>query len=442
MSPDAPNVDITSHDTYVDGVPHEVFARMRATEPVAWTEEADGGRGFWSLTKYDDVLYASRHTELFSSRLGIRMEDMDAEETEARRTMMEMDSPGTHAPPAHRGATVHARAPSRTTRAPCENSPRKCCHNLHGSEEFDFVKDVARELPMKMLGRLLGLPNEDLDWLVSRGDALIGNSDPDFTDYVVDQSDTSAYRLLPFRSPVAIELFEYAQQALEERRLTPTHDVLTALLAPTKDGDTLDDPTLKNFFTLMVAAGNDTTRYTMTAGTQVFIERPEIFAALPDDGRGPDEAPRRRGPALGEHDHALSSHRRRRHRTARSETRQGRQGRPLVHLGELRRRAVRRPLRLHQGPRAERPRRLRTPQRAPLPRRAPRATRIARDVRRDGQGLVEYRSGRPQRTIPIELHQRDEEAPGSRDLALEEREILAHLPVGRRAGVTLPLGCA
>ena len=71
---------------------------------------------------------------------------------------------------------------------------------------------------MKMLGRLLGLPNEDLDWLVSRGDALIGNSDPDFTDYVVDQSDTSAYRLLPFRSPVAIELFEYAQQALEERR--------------------------------------------------------------------------------------------------------------------------------------------------------------------------------------------------------------------------------
>ena len=115
----------------------------------------------------------------------------------------------------------------------------------------------------------------------------IGNSDPDFTDYVVDQSDTSAYRLLPFRSPVAIELFEYAQQALEERRLTPTHDVLTALLAPTKDGDTLDDPTLKNFFTLMVAAGNDTTRYTMTTGTQVFMERPEIFAAIPtmDEGQ-------------------------------------------------------------------------------------------------------------------------------------------------------------
>jgi hypothetical protein len=280
MSPEATAVDITSHDTYVDGVPHEVFARLRETDPVAWTEEADGGRGFWSLTKYEDVLYASRHTELFSSRLGIRMEDMDAEETEARRTMMEMDSPE-HT----RLRRIVARPFTPRAVADYEGAVRELARevlaNLDGKDEFDFVKDVARELPMKMLGRLLGLPNEDLDWLVSRGDALIGNTDPDFTDYVVDQSDTSAYRLLPFRSPVSIELFEYAQLALEERRITPTHDVLTTLLAPAKDGDTLDDSTLKNFFTLMVAAGNDTTRYTMTAGAQVFIEHPEIFAALP-----------------------------------------------------------------------------------------------------------------------------------------------------------------
>jgi cytochrome P450 len=158
---------------------------------------------------------------------------------------------------------------------------REVLSNLDGRTEFDFVKSVARELPMRMLGRLLGLPDGDLDWLVSRGDALIGNTDSDFTDYVVDQTDTSEYRLLPFRSPVALELFEYAHQALEERRITPTHDVLTALLEPNNDGDSLDDMTLKNFFTLMIAAGNDTTRYTMTAGVQVFMEHPEIFSALP-----------------------------------------------------------------------------------------------------------------------------------------------------------------
>ncbi len=279
MSPDAPIVDITSHDTYVTGVPRDVFARMRVESPVAWTEEADGGRGFWSLTKYQDVLYASRHTELFSSRLGIRMEDMSEEETEARRTMMEMDSPE-HT----RLRRLVARPFTPRAVADYEGAVRELAQevlvNLQGETEFDFVRSIARELPMKMLGRLLGLPDEDLDWLVSRGDALIGNSDPDFTDFVVDQTDTSEYRLLPFRSPVAIELFEYAQQALEDRRLTPTHDVLSALLEPNKEGDTLDDSTLKNFFTLMVAAGNDTTRYTMTAGAQVFIERPEIFASL------------------------------------------------------------------------------------------------------------------------------------------------------------------
>ena len=271
---------LTSHDAYLGGVPHEVFQELRTHTPVAWTEEPDG-RGFWSVTKYDDVLYVSRHTEIFSSRFGIRMEDMDEEETEARRTLMEMDSPE-HT----RLRRIVARPFTPRQVAGYEDAirdlAREVLANLDGAREFDFVKEIARELPMKMLGRLLGLPDEDLDWLVSRGDALIGNTDPEFTEYVVDQTDTSAFRLLPFRSPVALELFEYAQAALDARRLTPTHDVITALLQPTSDGDTLDDVTLKNFFTLMVAAGNDTTRYTMVAGTQVFIERPELFSRLPD----------------------------------------------------------------------------------------------------------------------------------------------------------------
>ena len=151
--------------------------------------------------------------------------------------------------------------------------------NLNGRDEFDFVNDIARELPMRMLGRLLGLPDEDLDWLVSRGDALIGNTDPDFTDYVVDQTDTSdvsAPALSQPGRPRALRL----RRSRRSRTVAshPTHDVLTALLEPNADGETLDDLALKNFFTLMVAAGNDTTRYTMAAGMHVFIERPELFA--------------------------------------------------------------------------------------------------------------------------------------------------------------------
>jgi hypothetical protein len=264
----------------VHGVPRETFRYLRENDPVHWTKEPDGGRGFWSLTTYDDVLFASRNTDIFSSRLGIRLEDMDPEETEARRTLMEMDSPE-HT----RLRRLVSRPFAPKTVNEYEDAVRELSievlDSLKGEREFNFVQRVARELPMRMLGRLLGLPDEDLDWLVLRGDALIGNSDPDFTEFVVDQVDTSEYRLLPFRSPVALELFEYATHALEERRITPTHDILSALLEPTADGESLDDLALMNFFTLMVAAGNDTTRYTMTGGLLALIERPELFAKIP-----------------------------------------------------------------------------------------------------------------------------------------------------------------
>jgi cytochrome P450 len=271
--------DITSHDTYVEGVPYETFAHLRANDPVHWTKEADG-RGFWSVTRYDDVLSVSGNAGTFSSRQGIRLEDMDPEETEARRTLMEMD-----APEHTRLRRLVSRPFAPRSVGAYEDAVRELAgsvlDSLRGQDDFDFVRAVARELPMRMLGRLLGLPEDDLEWLVQRGDALIGNTDPDFTDYVVDQVDTSRYRLLPFRSPVSLELFEYAAQALEDRRITPTDDVLSALLAPTSDGDTLDDLALKNFFTLMVAAGNDTTRYSMTAGLLALIERPELYEAIP-----------------------------------------------------------------------------------------------------------------------------------------------------------------
>jgi cytochrome P450 len=147
---------------------------------------------------------------------------------------------------------------------------------------FDLVTDVARQLPMRMLGRLLGAPEEDYGFLVDRGDAMIGNTDPEFTEHVVDQTDTDDFRLMPFRSPAGMELFEYAQRLADERRSTPTDDVVTKLLAPTMDGEPLSDLEFKNFFTLLVAAGNDTTRYSLAGGIQALLDHPDALAELRD----------------------------------------------------------------------------------------------------------------------------------------------------------------
>jgi cytochrome P450 len=136
---------------------------------------------------------------------------------------------------------------------------------------------------MKMLGTLLGTPDEDGDRLVELGDALLGNSDPEFTDHVVDQVDTDEYRMMPFRSPAGHELFDYARSQAEQRGRCPSDDVIAKLLLPSKtDGEPLTEHEFMNFFTLMVAAGNDTTRYTMAGTKKAMIEYPDLFERLRD----------------------------------------------------------------------------------------------------------------------------------------------------------------
>ena len=275
------HADLVSHDTFVNGVPYATFDRLRREDPVSWWDEEDG-RGFWSVTRYDDVLTVSRNTDVFSSAQGIRLEDMDEEETNARRTLMEMD-----APEHTRYRRMVSRAFSRREVMAYEAAIRALATQLvsevRGTPTLDFTKMVSRQLPMRMLGQMLGLPNDDSEWLVTRGDALIANTDDDFTEYVVDKVNTDDYRLLPFRSPIALELMDYANKAFAERRANPKEDLLTLLLSPMVDGEFLTEAELANFFTLMVAAGNDTTRYSMSAAMKALIERPEIRQRLVAD---------------------------------------------------------------------------------------------------------------------------------------------------------------
>ncbi|MFA9447004.1 cytochrome P450 [Egicoccus sp. AB-alg6-2] len=272
-------LDITDPDVYRAGVPHGTFERLRREDPVSWWEERDGGRGYWAITRYRDIVDLNRDFKTFTSRQGIRLEEMDEEQLAARKTMMEMD------PPEHtRLRRLVQGGFTRRMVASYEAAIRDLATELLDDVlprgRFDFTVDVARQLPLRMLGRLLGAPQEDYDWLVAHGDAMIGNSDPEFTEHVVDQSDTEKFRLMPFRSPSGIELFEYAQRLADARRAGPTGDVVSQMLAPTMDGEPLTDLEFNNFFTLMVAAGNDTTRYSMAAGLLALLDHPDQLQLL------------------------------------------------------------------------------------------------------------------------------------------------------------------
>ncbi len=272
------HANITDPDVFVTGVPHATFKRLRDHDPVSWWNEPDG-RGFWAVTRYHDILEVSRRPHVFSSAKGIRLEDMKPDELEARKTMMELD------PPQHTNYRRMVQTPfSNREVASYEEGlrlmARAVIDEVRGLERFDFVELMARQVPMRMLGKLLGVPDADGPWLVRRGDALIGNADPEFTEHVVDKTDTDAYRLLPFRSPVSLELFEYAAEQARLRRESPKDDVISRLLQPKRDEQPLSELEFKNFFTLLVAAGNDTTRYTMTAGLHALLEHPDQLEML------------------------------------------------------------------------------------------------------------------------------------------------------------------
>jgi cytochrome P450 len=273
-------LDLTDPDVHTAGVPHATFQRLRDEDPIAWCEERDGS-GFWSVTRYRDIVELNRDFKTFTSERGIRLEEMDEEETEARRTLMEMDPPQ-HTRLRRLVQGGFTRRMVRSYEAAIQELAGEVLDEALPKGSFDFVADVARQLPMRMLGRLLGAPEDDYDRLVGLGDSMIGNTDPEFTEHVVDRDDTAEFRLLPFRSPAGIELFEYAQRLADERRANPQDDVVTKLLAPTMDGEPLTDLEFKNFFTLMVAAGNDTTRYTLAGGLLALLDHPEQLAMLRD----------------------------------------------------------------------------------------------------------------------------------------------------------------
>jgi len=277
------DADIADPDTYTSGVPHATFRRLRHDDPISWWDDDHaGGGGFWAVTRHADLLAVSRDVVRFSSASGIRLEEMAADETEARRTMMELDPPGHTAyrrlvakPFSRREVYAYEHAIRLLARDVVEEA-------LASGDRFDFVDRIAKQLPMRMLGTLLGVPGDDGPWLVEQGDALLGNTDPEFTTHPVGLVDTDEFRLMPFRSPAGIELFRYAQEQARLRREQPTDDVISDLLRPKIDGDELSEQEFNNFFTLLVAAGNDTTRYTMTAGMKALIERPDQLAALRD----------------------------------------------------------------------------------------------------------------------------------------------------------------
>jgi cytochrome P450 len=282
MSVRLDEIDLSSHDAFVDEVPLWAFKELRERDPVHWQPEPTPNHGFWAITRFHDIEDILRDPKSFSSAHGITLEEQTEEEVEARRSMIDMDPPD-HARLRRLVTKLFTRSAVAQYEGFVREQARLVLDKGLPQGEFDFVEEISRELPIRVLARIMGVPDEDLPMCVELGDAMIAQADPEYSRAVIDKEDTSEYRLLPFRSPAAVELMAYGHDLAEQRRVEPREDLVTKLVQSEVDGERLTKAQFDNFFCLLIVAGNETTRHAITHGTKALVDHPDQWRRLRDD---------------------------------------------------------------------------------------------------------------------------------------------------------------
>jgi cytochrome P450 len=276
-------VDLLDHDLFADHEPWEVFDLLQRDAPVYRHPERNG-RGFWAVTKYNDVLGVLRDTKTFSSEIGgsATIEDLPEDVLEARRNFLEFDPP------------KHGRYRRLISTNFTPGAVGKYEEWLRGlvtyrldrvvpMGELDLVAELAAPIPIRVLAHVLGLPEDKLPRLIELGDRLLVDTDPGIVGELAYSGEREEDRYKPFGSPWADELCALGREYYAERRECPRDDVLTLIANAEIDGEPLSPRDLDNTFALLVVAGNETTRQAIALGTLALAENPEEYERLRAD---------------------------------------------------------------------------------------------------------------------------------------------------------------
>ena len=264
-------IDLSELGLFERGIPHAVLARLRREDPVHFSPGRDGG--FWSLTRWEDVVAANRDARTFSSeRRGIMMFDQTSlEGPEDPRMMIEID------PPRH---TRYRRLVNRgfTPRMVATLEPRMRSIARGAIEaglaagRCDFATQAANRVPVAMICDLTGVPPADHDWIEKQSDRIQAGAAEGATGAGI-------------ATGAIAELCAYANRLAEAKRREPARggeasDVVTTLLSADVDGQALSAGEFGLFFVLLAVAGNETTRSALSGGVLALAERPEAWARL------------------------------------------------------------------------------------------------------------------------------------------------------------------
>ena len=275
-------VDLADPGLYDRGIPHEVFADLRRRPGLVWTPDAAGAKGFWSVTRMRDLVAVSRDHTTFSSAVGhIQIYDVDEDVRDKRASMIDLD------PPVHTRlrrivsaafTPRHVQSYEATIRVRVQDRLAALRHAGGG----DWVSVVAAPIPIGVICDLLGVPGDDHGLMVEMSDHLVAGT----SGRVLDPGaygNTTPLRELPFNSPAAFGIFDYARRARARSLAAPADDLLTTLAQVEVDGERLSEVEFARFFQLMIFAGNETTRASMAHLALHLVQHADQFDQLRAD---------------------------------------------------------------------------------------------------------------------------------------------------------------
>ncbi len=265
---DLGQVLVTDREHWLDGPPHELFARLRGECPVHWTSrvsEYPEEDGYWSVTRPDDIHTVSRDWRTYSSETGGVTAVSDVFPIELMRAMfIGMD------PPKHDRLKMLFQAGFTPRRiAAHEPAIRRIVvgvlDRLGGCEACDLVTDVAQPIVSRVIGSFMGIPaQDDAVWARLMNTALAAG-DPDLNPEGIKS-------ILEHEIP---EIFARCSEMIAQRRQHPTDDLTTVLVHAEIEGQKLEEHEIVMGFFLLVAAGNDSTKATYCSGMRALIEHPD-----------------------------------------------------------------------------------------------------------------------------------------------------------------------
>jgi cytochrome P450 len=256
------------YDFEIDADPYPVWRRLREERPLYYNERYD----FFALSRFDDVEKASIDWRTYSSARGTVLELLKADIDMPPGSII-FDDPPTH--DIFRGLLSRVFTPRRV--AAIEPKIRELCARsldpLVGSGGFDFVRDLGAEMPMRTIGMLLGIPEQDqvaLREKIDDGLRLEEGTMPDFSHFSADEQ--------------AGAFAEYIDWRVDH----PSDDLMTELLQAEFEDEAgtrrrLTREEVINYVNLVAAAGNETTTRLIGWTGKVLAEHPDQRAELAAD---------------------------------------------------------------------------------------------------------------------------------------------------------------